>query len=180
MILKPISFMTSLMTFYLKGEIAQQNNFVTLKIPNTILGFIPLGSQTEKLPIGQISMVGTNFRLLFKQFIVGIITAIIGLSVMGSSLLTGLIFLLIGAGMVINSFQNILVIDLTSGRAIRLSFLIFEKSKITQAEQEINKLISNRMDDTNNRIHTEKAVKDNREQNKEQTDRIIEAINSQK
>ena len=41
--MQKIEFMTSLLTFYLKGEISTEQNFLTLKVPNTILTLIPLG-----------------------------------------------------------------------------------------------------------------------------------------
>ena len=40
-----ITYMTGLLTFYLKGNISADQNFVRLKIPNTILSLIPLGAQ---------------------------------------------------------------------------------------------------------------------------------------
>lgn len=160
--MEKIRFMTSLLTFYLKGEISKRDNFVTLKIPNTIFGLIPLGAQTENIPINQISLVGASFHLLVGRLFLGIIAALIGLSVMGDSFSFGIIMLLLGVLTVINSFQTIFTVDLTSGRNITLSFVIFEKSKAALAEQEINRLISARIDDTNTR---------------QQTDRVVDAIN---
>ena len=45
--MQPIQYMTSLLTFYLKGEIRQEQNFVNLKKPNTILSLIPLGAKKD-------------------------------------------------------------------------------------------------------------------------------------
>lgn len=160
--MEKIRFMTSLLTFYLKGEISSQDNFVLLKIPNTILGLIPLGARTENIPINQISLVGSSFHLLVGRFLLGLIAALIGLSVIGSSFIFAVIMILVGVLIVLNSFQTIFTVDLTSGRNITLSFVIFEKSKATQAEQEINRIISERIDDTNTR---------------QQTDRVVDAIN---
>ncbi|MFA5658900.1 MAG: hypothetical protein WC900_06410, partial [Oscillospiraceae bacterium] len=58
-----ITFMTSLLTFYLKGEIKSEQNFIKLKSPNTILSLIPLGAHKETLPTNQIASVETNFCL---------------------------------------------------------------------------------------------------------------------
>lgn len=160
--MEKIRFMTSLLTFYLKGEIGKNENFVMLKIPNTIFGIIPLGAHTESIPINQISLVGSSFHLLVGRLFLGLIAALIGLSVIGSSFIFGIIMILVGVLTVINSFQTVFAIDLTSGRRIVLFFVIFEKSKAGLAEQEINKLISSRMDDTNTR---------------QQTDRVVDAIN---
>lgn len=170
--MEKINFMTSLLTFYLKGEIGQQDNFIKLKIPNTILGFIPLGSKGENLPINQISMVGTSFHLLIGQFLFGIILVFIGFACMKNSVFSGFIMLAVGVFTVINSFQTILVIDLTSGRSIAMSFVVFEKSKAAQAAHDINKLVSERIDDTNNRKQADRLINDN--------DRIVNAINNRK
>lgn len=53
-----------------------------------------------------------------------------------------------------------------------MSFVVFEKSKAVQAAQDINKLISERIDDTNNRQQTDRLISDN--------DRIVNAINNRK
>lgn len=161
--METITFMTSLLTFYLKGEIRHEQNFIKLKAPNTILSFIPLGTEKHTVPINQISSVGTSFSLLLKNFIVGVIAAFLGLALMGDTVLGGLIVLLLGVSMSINSFQTVLTVNTTSGNEFVISFLIFEKSKAEQAEYQINQLVSHRLDDTNNR---------------QQTDRIVDAINN--
>lgn len=160
--MEKIRFMTSLLTFYLKGEIGKKDNFVTLKIPNTIFGLIPLGAQSENIPINQISLVGSSFHLLVGRLFLGLITLLVALSAIGDFFGFGMIMLLLGVLIILNSFQTVFAIDLTSGRRIVLFFVIFEKSKAGLAEQEINKLISARMDDTNTR---------------QQTDRVVDAIN---
>ena len=171
--METIKFMTSLLTFYLKGEIKQEQNFIRLKCPNTILTFIPLGSHKESIPINQIASVETSFKLIFKNFIVGVIAAIIGLALLGSSPLAGLLVLALGALIVINSFQTVLVLNTTSGSALFVFFLIFEKSKSEQAADQINRLISNRLDDTNNRQQTDRMI----QHSDMMTERIVDAIN---
>lgn len=48
--MQPITYMTSLFTFYLKGEIKSEQNFISFKVPNTILGLIPLGPKLRSSP----------------------------------------------------------------------------------------------------------------------------------
>ena len=76
-----IKYMTSLLTFYLKGEIRTEKNFIQFKTPNTILGLIPLGAKTEKFTIDQISSTTTNFRLRLKYLIFGIFWLLISAAV---------------------------------------------------------------------------------------------------
>ena len=161
--MEPIKYMTSLLTFYIKGEIKQEQNFVNLTKPNTILKLIPLGSKKESIPVSQLSSVESNFKLHFKEFLKGVAISLISLPLIVSAFPVGLILLAIGANMVITSFETILIIKTTSGDVKTVSFLIFEKAQAEEAERQIRQIISSRLDDTNNRI---------------QTDRIVEAINN--
>ncbi|MCD7770002.1 MAG: hypothetical protein LUH36_07815 [Oscillospiraceae bacterium] len=167
--MEAIKYMRSLLTFYLKGEISFDKNFVNLKIPNTILGLIPLGSKNKNLAIDLIVSVGSDFKLVFKSFIVGVIIALIGVSSFENSFLLGLILLIIGAGMVISSFQTNLTIQTAAGETLHVPFLIFEKSKAAEAEKNIRALKNERLNDTNNRSVTEK-----------QTETLVDSINSLK
>lgn len=94
--MQPITYMTSLFTFYLKGEIKSEQNFISFKVPNTILGLIPLGAQTEKFTISQIASTATNTRLSLKYLLLGILLVLWGFSGLTESFLLGLILLLLG------------------------------------------------------------------------------------
>ena len=161
--MQPIKYMTSLLTFYLKGEICQEQNFVNIKVPNTILSLIPLGAKKESVPVNQLSSVESNFKLHFGSFLKGAILAIVGLCLLAEQFLLGLILALVGANIAITAFETILTIKTTAGDIKNISFLIFEKAKAELAEKQIRQIISDRLDDTNNRV---------------QTDRIVEAINA--
>ena len=161
--MQPIQYMTSLLTFYLKGEIRQEQNFVNLKKPNTILSLIPLGAKKDSIPVSQLSSVESNFKLRFGSLLFGVIIAIIGLCMISDNFISALILMAIGVNKAITAFETILIIRTTSGSIKYISFLIFEKSKAEQAETQIRQIISDRLVDTNNRI---------------QTDRIVDAINN--
>ena len=85
------------------------------------------------------------------------------LTILGRCFVLGLILVLIGANMGITAFETILMIKTTVGDIKEISFLIFEKAKAELAESQIRQIISDRLDDTNNRV---------------QTDRIVDAINN--
>ena len=161
--MQPIRYMTSLLTFYLKGEIRQEQNFVNLKKPNTILSLIPLGAKKDSIPVSQLASVESNFSLHFGSLLKGLLISIIGLVLFSEVFILGLILLLIGANKVITAFETVLTIKTTAGDIKSISFLIFEKGKAEEAESQIRKIISDRLDDTNNRV---------------QTDRIVDAINN--
>ena len=92
------SFITSYLTFYLKASVSLEGDFIKTSNPNTILKVIPLGAQNKTIPVDHISSVDDSFRLDFKSFAWGIIFALVGFSMMGSSILGGLI---------LNSFEFI-------------------------------------------------------------------------
>ena len=161
--MEPIRYMTSLLTFYLKGEIKSEQNFIVFKNPNTILGLIPLGAKTDKYPITQIASTSTNFKLKLGKLILGIIVAIAALSVIKDSFVGALVILLFAANWIIDAFEIDLVVTTTAGQQKPIDFFIFEKGKAQLAEQQINDMISNRLSDTNVR---------------EQTNRVVDAINN--
>lgn len=160
--MEPIRYVTSLLTFYLKGEIAAEQNFIRFKEPNTILGLIPLGAKKENIPVTQIASVQSNMRVKFLKLVVGVIVSFFALSLFKDSFLGGLIILLIGLNVVLDAFEIDLDISTTSGQMKSIDFFIFDKSKADLAVDQINSIIANRLSDTNNR---------------EQTDRIVDAIN---
>ena len=65
--MEAIKYMTSLLTFYIKGEIATEQNFLKIRFPNTVLALIPLGSRKYNVPVAQISSVASNFKLKFPR-----------------------------------------------------------------------------------------------------------------
>ena len=160
--MEPIRYITSLLTFYLKGEISTDQNFIRFKEPNTILGLIPLGAKTQNVAINQISSTQTNMKLRLGKLIVGAIVAILGLSSLSDSFIGGLILLFLGVNIFLDAFEIDLIVNMTSGQTKAIDFYIFEKAKAQLAVERINAMISNRLDDTNNR---------------QQTDRIVDAIN---
>ena len=91
--MQPIQYMTSLLTFYLKGEIRQEQNFVNLKKPNTILSLIPLGAKKDSIPVSQLSSVKSNFKLNFGSLLLGAIIAIAGLCMVSGSFIVALILM---------------------------------------------------------------------------------------
>ena len=168
-----ITYMTGLLTFYLKGVIETDGNFLKIKIPNTILSLIPLGSKKDNIPVTQLSTVSSNFKMKFGRFLSGIIVCIIAIILFlqfnAGGIILGLVFLIWGATIIINSFTTELKIEATSGKEYYIPFLIFEKSKASQAEHLINSMIAGRLNDTNNRQVAEA-----------QTSAIVDAINNQK
>ena len=168
--MKAIKYMTSLLTFYIKGEIATEQNFLKIRFPNTVLALIPLGSRKYNVPVAQISSVASNFKFDIKSFFVGLFLTLISLSCFssgGNGIIAGLILLVFSLSLLINSFITELKVDTTSGAYYYIPFIIFEKAKASQAEQMISSIIATRLNDTNNREVSEAS-----------TNAIVDAIRS--
>lgn len=159
-----VTYVVSLLTFYLKGEIRSEQNFVVFQEPNTILGLVPLGKHTDRIPVHQIASVSTNFRLKLGKLVCGILAFLFGFGLFGQpgGFLPGLIILILAVNWILDAFEIDLTLITTSGAVKRIDFFIFDKEKAVLAEQQIHAMISNRMSDTNVR---------------EQTDRVVDAIN---
>ena len=168
--MEAIKYMTSLLTFYIKGEIATEQNFLKIRFPNTVLALIPLGSRKYNVPVAQISSVASNFKFDIKSFFVGLFLTLISLSCFssgGNGIIAGLILLVFSLSLLINSFITELKVDTTSGAYYYIPFIIFEKAKASQAEQMISSIIATRLNDTNNREVSEAS-----------TNAIVDAIRS--
>ena len=168
------SFITSFLTFYLKAIVVLEGQFVKTTNPNTILKVIPLGLRNKTIPVNQISSVDDSFSLDFKSFLWGVLFTVLGCYMMGDSLVGGLVIAIYGVLTVLSSFQTILVLNLTSGGVHIISVLFFEKEKLLKCKDVIEGLIQNRFNDTNVRIHTDRAMQNTADQ----TDRMINAFNN--
>lgn len=166
--MKTIKYRISLPTAYLKGEVTHEQNFLKLKTPNILFSLLAIGTKTDVIPVNQIATVTRTFNCIGVILLFGIILMWSGFSVISaskilslSSSLAPIILILLGVLIIITSFQTVITIKTTSGESLKISVLIFDRSKALEIEDLINQLISNRLDDTNNR---------------QQTDRIVEAI----
>lgn len=160
-----ITFMTSYITFYLKGKIGIRNDRVDITIPNTIFGLIPLGSSARTVDVNQIVSPVSNFKANALPLIIGCLLALDGLVRIAADPLLALIELLVGTFLALNALQTTITITLTSGESIEIPLVIFEKSKADLIREKISQICSTRTYDTNTRVHTE-----------HQTSEIINAI----
>ena len=163
--MKTIKYRISLPTAYLKGEVTHEQNFVKLKTPNILFSLLAIGTKTDVIPVNQIATVTRTFNCIGVILLFGIILMWSGFSVISaskilslSSSLAPIILILLGVLIIITSFQTVITIKTTSGEALKISVLIFDRSKALEIEDLINQLISNRLDDTNNRQQTDRIV----------------------
>lgn len=155
-----IEFITSYITFYLKGSVEFTNDNVIAQVPNTILGVIPLGRRKRTLDVAHITSTVSNFRVDIKNLLIGAVIALFGLGELGdpNGLVVGLVALVFGVLMVLNALISYVAISLDSGEVVIIPLVIFERSKSDMIADNINKLLSARKYDTNVRIHAENAA----------------------
>ena len=152
------SFITSYLTFNLKASVALEGDFIKTSNPNTILKVIPLGSQNKTIPVDHIASVDDSFRLDIKSFFWGIIFALIGLSMLDSSLIGALIVTAYGIVTTLSSFQTLLILNLTSGGSHAISVVVFEKENLMTCKETIKSLIQRRYDNTNVTANTDRVI----------------------
>lgn len=158
--LDKIEFITSYITFYLKGRVEFTNDNVIAQVPNTILGVIPLGRRKRTLDVAHITSTVSDFRVDIKNLLIGAFIALFGFSNLGSSngFVIGLILAVFGVLMVLNALISYVSISMDSGEVVIIPLVVFERSKSDMIADNINKLLSARKYDTNVRIHAENAA----------------------
>lgn len=140
--MEKITFITNILSFYLKGEISCNDNFVKLKKPNTVLLLIPFGAENESIPINHISAVSTNFKLDLRMMLYCILALMISFAFAKNMPMFSILLMLLSVSGIISSFKTVLTIQTTSGNPKKVSFIIFEKEKAENVSSTINKLIS--------------------------------------
>lgn len=158
------TFITSYLTFYLKGRVEYKGDFIEVSQPNTVLKLIPLGLSRQAYPVEQISSVSTDFKVSAGSMLWGTFWAFTGLGNFGTSAFLALLMLAYGVLTILSSLQTVVCITV-AGNYRLLPIIIFEKRKAEEIAGHINEMIAGRYSDTNVHKHTEKAA-----------DRIVDAI----
>jgi hypothetical protein len=136
------TFTANLILFWLKANYVLTNKRVTGDTPNTLLGLIPLGKAQIAQPLKTIASVSSSTKFSILRLIIGLIFVGIGFNVLGSSLLGGLILLLIGAINVLNCYTATFVITNNSGQSAGYEISILEKAKVQDFVNRINTVIA--------------------------------------
>ena len=141
--MQSLTFITSLLTFYLKGEISMDDELLHIKKPNTIGGFIPLGYKSDQIPVQQISTATTDFRVNAADALAGILLLIAVIVFFRYSgefhflILWGILFIAVSAVALINAPQTTIAVTATSGVVYAIPIIIFEREKAEQAKKMI-------------------------------------------
>ena len=109
--------------------------------PNTILGLIPLGADTQTIPLRNIASVDTSVKFNMGSFVIGIILAFAGLGTLGSNALIGLILLVLGLASLANMMSASLNFVNQAGGKNTITVSILEKDKLSKLAQRIQELV---------------------------------------
>lgn len=150
-----IKFSLGLLFFWLKGSISVDSRFVKTSLPNTLLGFIPVGKDNQTIPLKNISSSSTSISYNFKCLILGLLWIFIGIGSLGESFFAGLIVLLFGVFTVFAGTQTKLIIE-KGGSPYIISVPFFQKSKLIEINNVINQALADDTDKTDLNLYFDK------------------------
>jgi hypothetical protein len=132
------SFSPSILLFWIKTHLGVSSTRVVTKEANTVLGIIPLGANDAAYPLTNVASVGVNVQVKIFRGILGAVLAIAGLASFGSSVLVGLILLLLGVSLVLNTVNATLRITNNAGGTKEIYVSVLEKAKLERFRDEVN------------------------------------------
>ena len=134
-------FLISIIAPYLKGQMMCSTTRFVFKVPNTLLGVIPVGSNENTMPISAIAAVSTSSKLRVGRAILALIFILVGLSSFGGgtggAIMTGIICTLLGISFAATCMPMVLLVQNHAGGATALEVAIFERSKLERFRQEL-------------------------------------------
>ncbi|MEK4497011.1 hypothetical protein [Ureibacillus sp. FSL W8-0352] len=145
--MKQFVFSTSLLFFWIKGKVEVDSRFVKTNLTNTILGFIPAGKDQQSIPLKNISGSMLTSKYLIKPIILGLLIIFFALDTMVNSFIGGVIFLVIGIGILGSGIQTLLIIE-KSGNPYYISVPFYEKQKLQLLSEQIHKALADDTDKT--------------------------------
>ncbi|HLS35145.1 MAG TPA: hypothetical protein VK061_02790 [Bacillota bacterium] len=144
-------FSVSLLFFWLKGSIEVDERFVKSKIPNTLFGIIPVGSDSNTTPLKNISNVATSFKVAPFPLIVGLLLLFIRMPTG-----TKFLFLIIALLFIATSIKVAMTIQ-KSGTDMIVTVPFYEKGTMDRINDQIYQGLAEDTDKTDlNRFFDEK------------------------
>lgn len=134
-------FSPTVLLFWLKTSVAASNMRVQYRSPNTILGLIPLGAETQTIPLRNIASVDTSTKFHMGSFLFGLVFIIAGFATLSNSAAVGIILLLIGLAMIANMMTSELNFVNQAGGKNSVTVSILEKGKLARLSQSIQERV---------------------------------------
>jgi hypothetical protein len=144
---KKFEFSLSLLFFWVKGNLAIDNNFIKVSTANAIFGLFPAGKDSQNIPLKNISSTQLSSKYSIFRMIIGIIFILVSLSKLGTSFFSALIFLLIGLIIFGSGILTRLTIQ-KAGRDFTIVVPFYEKGKMLQIQDYMEDALVNDVNKT--------------------------------
>jgi len=167
-------FSVSLLAFWVKGSITLDDSFLHVNMPNTILfGLLPAGKNKDSSPLSGITNVYTSKSYKLGSIVLGALIAIVGFMLMSSSVLAGLIAILVGAAVLGSGIKTSFTYE-RSGITKIIELPFFEATRVDELENKLTSKLAQYQDDRNFRKQSEMT----RAQSVNNTASVVSAINT--
>lgn len=138
-------FYVSILAPYLKGQMMCSTSRFVYKVPNTLLGIIPIGSDENTVPISSISAVSTSTRFKVGRALLTLVFAILGVTSIMRNPVGGVICLLLAIVFGLTTFSVALVVTNHAGGAFGLEVSLLDTAKIKLFKTELqNRVFADR------------------------------------
>lgn len=127
----------SLLTPYLKGELMCSSTRLVYKVPNTVLGLIPVGANENTIPVKAIASVNTSTSLKIGRLLLGIMLVLAGFASFGSNSGVALLLLFISASFLAMSFPGKLNVVNHAGGVTSVTVSILDKARLEAFAKEL-------------------------------------------
>lgn len=165
-------FSVSLLTFWIKGSMTVDKNFIHINMPNTVLfGTIAAGNSRDNSPLQGITNVYTSKEYKVGLMGWGALIALIGLVLFGTSFLAGLVLLLVGVALFLSGIRTRFSYE-RSGVVKNIDVPFFEANHVQEFAEQVQKAISGYQEDRNVRVQAENTIK----QSQKNTQQIVDAV----
>ena len=144
-VLRSERFLASNIFIFLRFQLALTNRRLTGQRPNTILGFIPVGSSKVTYPLTGIAGINTTSRVSALRLLLGLALGLAGFSNMGTSTSNAVVLMLVGALLVLSSYYASLQITNSGGGTINHVISVFDKGRAAAFCEEVNTVLAERV-----------------------------------
>ena len=122
---------------FLKTKVVLTNRRIAGESPNLLLGLIPVGSNKANYPLRNIASTAAHTRIKVLRLIIGALLGLLGLALLGQSAVFFIVALL-GALLIITSFQAAFTFSNNAGQSEILPILVWERGKAQAFINQVN------------------------------------------
>jgi hypothetical protein len=122
------TFSTSNVLFYLHLRFATTDRRIVGRKPNTMLGFIPIGSTVVTYPLANVAGIRIRTRVMTAAFLLGVIFVLGGLLLVARSPGSTVVLVVLGALLMFASLRTEIAVSNSGGQTIGHDVAIWDRS----------------------------------------------------